>query len=98
MTRKGRSRLVLTGPQTDCLVGHCHVGQFYLSMARRAYGPPTAKSMACRVREWRWTPRESAILGRRDNALQTQSLLASRLLQGFTSVGKCSSRCRSPFC
>src|SRR5208282_11022 len=68
MTRKGRSRLVLTGPQTDCLVGHCHVGQFYLSMARRAYGPPTAKSMACRVREWRWTPRESAILGRRDNA------------------------------
>src|SRR5271166_35571 len=37
-------------------------------MARRAYGPHTAKSMACRVREWRWTPRESAILGRRDNA------------------------------
>src|SRR5208282_2831486 len=48
--------------------GHCHVGQFYLSMARRAYGPHTAKSMACRVREWRWTPREPAILGRRDNA------------------------------
>jgi hypothetical protein len=22
--------------------GHCHVGQFYLSMARRAYGPHTA--------------------------------------------------------
>ncbi len=37
-------------------------------MARRAYGPHTAKSMACRVREWRWTPQESAILGRRNNA------------------------------
>ena len=44
---------------------HCHVGKFYLSMARRAYGSHAAKSMACRVREWRWTPRESAILGRR---------------------------------
>ena len=53
---------------------HCHVGQFYLSMARRAYGPHTAKSMACRVREWRWTPRESAILGRRDNAVRMTSI------------------------
>src|SRR5208282_659614 len=54
--------------------GHCHVGQFYLSMARRAYGPHAAKSMACRVREWRWTPRESAILGRRDNAVRMTSI------------------------
>src|SRR5208337_5100108 len=63
---------LLSASATCCAVtvsqGHCHVGQFYLSMARRAYGPHTAKSMACRVREWRWTPRESAILGRRDNA------------------------------
>jgi hypothetical protein len=54
--------------RSDQAKGHCHVDQFYLSMARRAYGPHAAKSMACRVREWRWTPPESAILGRRDNA------------------------------
>src|SRR5208283_2426670 len=49
--------------------GHCHVGEFYLTVARRACGRQTGNSMTCRVREWRWTPTESAILGRRDNAL-----------------------------
>src|SRR5208282_1951459 len=63
--------------------GHCHVGQFYLSMARRAYGPHTAKSMACRVREWRWTPREFAILGRRDKAArQAAEVDATQRAQG----------------
>ena len=55
-------------PVADLFDRHCHVGQFYLSMAQRAYGSHTAKSMASRVREWHWTPRESAILGQRDNA------------------------------
>ncbi len=64
-------------PAVQLPAGHCHVGQFYLSVARRAYGPHTAKSMAFRVREWRRTPREFAILGRRDNAVQDHSGKAS---------------------
>jgi hypothetical protein len=49
-------------------VRHCHVGVFYLSIARRAYRPQTGKSMAWGVPWWHWTPPESAILGERDNA------------------------------
>src|SRR5208282_136769 len=51
--------------------GHCHVGDFYLSIGRRAHWPQTGKSMAWRF-PWRlWTPPESTILGERDNALCT---------------------------
>jgi hypothetical protein len=53
---------------------HCHVGDFYLSIARRAYRPQTGKSMAWGVPRWHWTPPESAILGERDNALRDPGL------------------------
>ena len=46
----------------------CHVGEFCLSITLCANGPHIGKSMGWRVRERPWTPPESAILGRRDNA------------------------------
>jgi hypothetical protein len=41
----------------------CHIGEFDFPIARPAYGLHTQKSMACRVREWRWTPPESEAQG-----------------------------------
>jgi RNA-directed DNA polymerase len=60
---------IVQGAVAEVLSGHCHVGDFYLPIARRAYRPHTGKSMAWGVPRWHCTPPESAIFGERDNAV-----------------------------
>ena len=48
----------------------------FASAGSLSIGLPLRAVSTCRVREWRWTPRESAILGRRDNALKIPRISA----------------------